>query len=296
MKPKTLAGKSLVTTTIHGLGAFLQGESLLCNFFSHNITSCSMTKPTSSNEFRTLSIEFWLLRYFSNKRDIIFSTSLSKRIKLSTRLRRGRRALVAEMISALAAILDQRCIPLAELEITAGAKLHFWAACGPSVSKSSTKSPPLTGPLAVSLAGPSAVSVPGPSFTPAACLMENYRYLRKLNHCKVGSFMYMGFLLGSKKLCVIRKYPHYINMVEGYPWLSFTSCYEFWWRYYKLFMNWNNLQLLLQPFATKISQPTTGSFQIYSIKIRQYGFNYIFFIFFFIKETLILQLTNTITE
>ena len=128
MKPKTLAGKSLATTTVHGLRAFLRGESLLCNFFSHNITSCSMTKRTSSNEFRTVSIEFWLLRYFSNKRDIIFSTSLSKRIKLSTRLRRGCRVLVAEMISA---ILDQGCIPLAE--ITVGAKLHFWAACGPSV-------------------------------------------------------------------------------------------------------------------------------------------------------------------
>ena len=133
MKPKALAGKSLATTTVHGLRAFLRGESLLCNFFSHNITSCSMTKPTSSNEFRTVSIEFWLLQYFSNKRDIIFSTSLSKRIKLSTWLGRGHRALVAEMISALAAILDQGCIPLAELEITVGAKLHFWAACGPSV-------------------------------------------------------------------------------------------------------------------------------------------------------------------
>ena len=128
-----LAGKSLATTTVHGLRAFLRGESLLCNFFSHNITSCSMTKPTSSNEFRTLSIEFWSLRYLSNKRDIIFSTSLSKRKKFSTRLRRGRRALVAEMTSALAAILDQRCLPLAEFEITAGAKLHFWAARGPSV-------------------------------------------------------------------------------------------------------------------------------------------------------------------
>ena len=34
-------------------------------------------------------------------------------------------------------MLDQRCIPLAELEITAGAKLHFWAARGPSVSPTS---------------------------------------------------------------------------------------------------------------------------------------------------------------
>ena len=133
MKPKMLAGKSLATTTVHGLRAFLRGESLLCNFFSHNVTSCSMTKPTSSSEFRTVSIEFWLLWYFSNKRDIIFSTSLSKRIKLSAWLRRGLRALVAEMISALAAILHQGCILLAELEITVGAKLHFWAACGPSV-------------------------------------------------------------------------------------------------------------------------------------------------------------------
>ena len=32
---------------------------------------------------------------------------------------------MAEIISALAAILDQGCILLAELEITAGAKLHF---------------------------------------------------------------------------------------------------------------------------------------------------------------------------
>ena len=32
---------------------------------------------------------------------------------------------MAEIISALAARLDQECIPLAELEITAGAKLHF---------------------------------------------------------------------------------------------------------------------------------------------------------------------------
>ena len=56
---------------------------------------------------------------------ILFTFLLVVRIKLSTQLRRGRRALMAEIISALAAILDQGCIPLAELEITAGAKLHF---------------------------------------------------------------------------------------------------------------------------------------------------------------------------
>ena len=57
----------------------------------------------------------------------------------------------------------------------------------------------VAGPSPVSVTGPSAVSVPGPSVTSAASLMENYRYLCKLNHCKVGSFMNMGFLLGSKK-------------------------------------------------------------------------------------------------
>ena len=132
-------------------------------------------------------------------------------------------------------------------------------------NKSSTKSPPLTGPLTVSLAGPSAVSVarpssvsvtgpsavsvpgpsavsvagpsalsvdgpspvtvpgpffvsiPGPSVTSAATLMENYRYLHKLNHCKVGSFMYMSFLIGSKKCSAIRKCLNCFNMVDGYP-------------------------------------------------------------------------------
>ena len=36
--------------------------------------------------------------------------------------------------------------------------------------------------------------------------MENYRYLHKLNHCKVGSFMYVGFLIGSKKCSAIKKF------------------------------------------------------------------------------------------
>ena len=89
---------------------------------------------------------------------------------------------------------------------------------GPSaVSVTGSSAVSVAGPSPVSVTGPSAVSVPGPSVTSAASLMENYRYLHKLNHCKVGSFMYMGFLLGSKKCCVIRKCPHYINMVEGYP-------------------------------------------------------------------------------
>ena len=40
---------------------------------------------------------------------------------------------MAEVISTLVAILNQECIPLAEHEITACAKLHFPEVCGPSV-------------------------------------------------------------------------------------------------------------------------------------------------------------------
>ena len=59
------------------------------------------------------------------------------------------------------------------------------------------------GPSPVTVTGPFAVSIPGPSVTSAATLMENYRYIHKLNHCKVGSFMYMSFLIGSKKCSAI---------------------------------------------------------------------------------------------
>ena len=72
---------------------------------------------------------------------------------------------------------------------------------GPSaVSVTGPSAVSVTGPSPVSVTEASAVSVPGPSVTSAASLMEDYRYLHKLSHCKDGSFMCMGFLLGSKKM------------------------------------------------------------------------------------------------
>ena len=48
--------------------------------------------------------------------------------------------------------------------------------------KSSTESPPVTGPSLVSVAEPSSLSMEGPSVSSATAPMEDFRYLYKIYH------------------------------------------------------------------------------------------------------------------